>query len=396
MLAPLKACVFSRGKLLCLMLSPQTRQSSSSRVWLEIDLSVSRHNFGVIRDRVAPAGVVAVLKADAYGLGMKPIAAALAEAGAVGFGVAELNEALALSELKLPVQILGGLLPSEIALAIANDIIVPITDYESAALISAEAVRQNRLASCHFLIDTGMGRLGIPIAEAEPVVRRCVGLPNLSCRGIYSHFPAAYLPHCQITRRQIEVFTALLDHLADANITFEQIHIANSDAINNFPKTFQAPFTQVRTGINLHGAFDSIGRRELDLRPVLSLKTSLVSKRLLTAGSTIGYGCTHRLAKDTLIGTIAAGYADGLPLALSNRGYVLINGNLCPVLGRVSMDYTTVSLEAAPEAVPGDEVVCLGGDGTAAVSVEDWAAIKGTNPYDIICSFGRRVERRHV
>jgi len=142
--------------------------------------------------------------------------------------------------------------------------------------------------------------------------------------------------------------------------------------------------------------FDTEGRRALALVPVLSLKTRLASVRRLPAGASIGYGCTYRLPRAMTVGVVSAGYADGLPMALSNRGTLLVKGIPCPVLGRVSMDYTTLSLESVPDARCGDEVTCLGGQGATAVSVEDWAQLKGTQSYDIICSFGSRVERRFI
>ena len=147
---------------------------------------------------------------------------------------------------------------------------------------------------------------------------------------------------------------------------------------------------------NLYGSFDTAGQRAVALKSVLTLKTRLVAVRKLPAGTHIGYGCSYRLPRDMLVGTISAGYADGLPLALSNRGHVQMKGVACQVLGRVSMDYTTVSLDQVPSACCGDEVVCLGGNGPGAVSIEDWAQLKGTHSYDIICSFGSRVERRYL
>ncbi len=384
------------GKAMSAMMTGTTGVGGS-RVWLDISLSTLRANFAKIREAVAPCQVMAVLKANAYGLGVRPIAQALAEAGAVGFGVAELKEALNLAEVGLPVQILGGVLPEEIAPAVAAGIVLPVTDLATARRISAESIRQGRTTEIHFLVDTGMGRLGILAAEAETVIREAVGLPGLACRGIYSHFPVAYHAGGEYTLRQVATFRDLLDRLAAADIRFDKIHIANSDAVNNFPDpACRAPFNLVRTGINLHGSFDTEGKRALRLEPVLSLKTRLVAVRTLPAGMSLGYGCTYTLPRAMTVGTVSAGYADGLPLALSNRGHVLIRGTPCPVLGRVSMDYTTVSLEQVPDAMVGDEVVCLGGEGVNAVSVELWAQLKGTHPYEIICSFGSRVERRYL
>ncbi len=278
-----------------------------------------------------------------------------------------------------------------------HGIILGITDIEQAKRINAEAAKQGKVHECHFKIDTGMGRLGILYMDAPKVILEAVKLPNLKCCGIYSHFPIAY-KGSEMAEIQIARFTKILDEVWQHGVRFEKIHIANSDAINNVPAACHFPFNYVRTGINIHGSFDNEGQRNMNLKSVLTLKTRLVSIRRLPKGYTIGYGCTCKLVKDTLEGTIAAGYADGLPLALSNRGYVLIKGRLCPVIGRISMDYTTVSLEnfSEDELALGDEVVCLGGEGDNAITVENWSQLKGTHPYDIICSFGSRVERIYV
>ncbi len=371
-------------------------ENTHSRVHLDIDLRVLQANYRRIADAVAPCSIIAVMKANAYGLGVQPIAEALTETGAVMFAAAELNEALALTEFKLPVMILGGILPEEIPEAAAAGIVLPITDLETAGLISKEATSLGRPVDCHCLVDTGMGRLGILAADAGGVISECSRMKGLNLAGIYSHFPMAYRSGSDYTEKQIKDFLSLLTELEDQGLTFPMRHIANSDAVNNFPETYKPPFNAVRTGINLHGSFDTEGRHALDLKSILTLRTKLVAVRRLAKGTHIGYGCTYKLEKDMLIGTVSAGYADGLPLALSNRGHLLIRGQRCPVLGRVSMDYTTVSLEQVPEAACGDEVICLGGDGPGSPSVEDWAELKNTHPYDIICSFGSRVERCYV
>ena len=367
-----------------------------SRVWLEISLEKLRQNLRRIRESVAPCGVIAVLKANAYGLGVARIAEALAGERIAGFAVAEPREALQLMHLGLPVQILGGMLPEELPATVAAGIIHPVVSLEIAREISAEAVRQNRRVECQIKLDTGMGRLGILVRDALPVIREIVRLPNLNCTGLYSHFPVAYRAGEEFTMAQIAAMKELVATLAAEGIHFEKIHIANSDGINNFPAACRPPFTHVRTGINLHGSFDAEGQRALKLEPVLELKARLISIRDLPAGTRMGYGLTYSLRRDTRVGVVAAGYADGLPLALSNRGYLLIGDELCPVLGRISMDYTSVSLEPVPQARVGDVVTCLGGEGLHAITVDQWAQLKNTHPYEIICSFGSRVERRYV
>lgn len=369
-----------------------------SRVWVEINLDTLEENFKKIAEAVAPAKVLTVLKANAYGLGVMEIANRLDRAGTSGFCVAELKEALPLVKYGKPVQILGGILDYEIPDAVANGIILAVTDYDTAKKISDESVRQNRVTECHFKIDTGMGRLGILSDEAVTLIPEVMKLPNLNCCGIYSHFSMAYKGEDSFTLGQKEKFMKVLNSLKEQGITFEKIHIANSDAVNNCGFSHLEPFNYVRTGINLHGSFDSEGQRRLHLKSILTLKTRLAAVRRLPAGYTIGYGGTCRLVKDTLVGTIAAGYADGLPLNLSNRGFVLIKDRLCPILGRISMDYTTVSLDqfSDGEIRKGEEVICLGASGTNEISVENWAEAKGTHSYEVICSIGNRVERVYV
>jgi alanine racemase len=152
----------------------------------------------------------------------------------------------------------------------------------------------------------------------------------------------------------------------------------------------------VRTGINLHGSFDPNGRKALKVEPVLTLKTRVVQVRTLPKGTTLGYGRTWVLDKERKIATISAGYADGLPLALSNKGFVLICGVRCPIVGRISMDYSTVDVTECSGIKVGDEVVCLGKSGNFSITPDDWADLKGTHAYDIICSLGSRVERKPI
>ena len=369
-----------------------------SRVWLEINLDTIERNYRHIQEAVNPLKVLAVLKANAYGLGVEKIAERLDRAGAAGFCVAELKEALPLVKFGKPVQILGAVLDYEIPAAVANHIVLGITDVEVAKKISAESVRQNVRTEVQLKVDTGMGRLGILENQVLAVAKEVVRLPNLDLKGIYTHFPIAYHGADRYSFAQTARFLAIIEKLSEHGVELEKRHIANSDAINNCPFATVPPFTHVRAGINLHGSFDTEGQRALRLEPVLALKTYLAAVRTLPAGHTIGYGCTCRLFRDTKVGTIAAGYADGLPLNLSNRGYVIVKDRLCPILGRLSMDYTTISLDGFEdgEIAPGEIVTCIGGEGPNRITVEDWAQIKGTHSYDVICSFGTRVERIFV
>lgn len=382
-------------------------QTLKRRVRVEIDLGKLRTNYDKIAAAVKPARVLCVMKANAYGLGVEHYAAALASTDCAGFGVAEPFEALQLakfnseignrkSQSPKPIQILSSILPDEIEPMVVAGITLPVTDFATAKLISSVAQKLNVTTKVHFKLDTGMGRLGILAKDAPQVIRKVKALPNLDCEGIFSHCPMAYDPDNTFTEDQIDLFESILKNLASDGITFKVVHIAASDAINNFPRAIRAPFTQVRTGINLHGSFDPNGKRALNVEPVLSLKTRVAQVRDLPPGTTLGYGRTWCLNKTTRVATISAGYADGLPLALTNRGHVLIKGVACPVIGRISMDYTTVDVSRVPDVLPGDDVVCLGRSGNLQVTPDDWATIKGTHAYDIICTLGNRVERVYV
>ena len=367
------------------------------RVRVEIDLGALVRNYRKIAARVKPMKVLCVLKANAYGLGVGAYAKALAGAGCTQFGVAEPYEALellkVLGDRPVSVQILSSVLPDEIPAMVGAGVILPIIDLEEAKLVSAAAVKAKTTARVHFKLDTGMGRLGILAKDALEVIREVRKLPNLDCEGIFSHCPMAFDPKDPFTRRQIRLFKDIVAAAEREGIAFKKVHMAASDAINNFPETAKAPFTQVRTGINLHGSFDPNGRKALKVEPVLTLKTRVAQVRELPAGTTLGYGRTWCLAQPTRVATISAGYADGLPLALTNRGHVFIGGRRCKIIGRISMDYTTVDVSDVPDVKAGDEVICFGRCSGDSITPDDWAALKGTHAYDIICSLGNRVER---
>ncbi len=367
------------------------------RVTVEIDLDALIRNYRRIVAHVKTADVLCVLKANAYGLGVGAYAKALVKAGCREFGVAEPYEALELLKIvkkgEASVQILSSVLPDEIEPMVRAGVTLPVTDLEEARLVSAAAAKAKKTAKVHFKLDTGMGRLGILAKDAVETVMAARELPNLDFEGIFSHCPMAYEPKDPFTPRQIKLFKSIVAELAGRGVSFRKVHIAASDAINNFPETAKKPFTMVRTGINLHGSFDPNGRKALKVEPVLTLKTRVAQVRNLPAGTTLGYGRTWCLAAPAKVATISAGYADGLPLALTNRGFVFVGGRRCKIIGRISMDYTTVDVTDIPDVKAGDEVVCFGRCGADAITPDDWAAVKGTHAYDIICSLGSRVQR---
>ncbi len=363
----------------------------SSRIWLEINLSTIRENFQSVQRAVAPLQVMAVLKANAYGLGAEQVGKVLVDAGADAIGIAEPSE---LFDTTARIQILGSILPEEIPFAITNKITLPIASYELACQVNEVAENFGIKAQCQFILDTGMGRLGLANKVKDTIIK-CYELPYLEFSGIYSHFPVAY-ENRHFSLQQIESFKTVIGELKESGLSFKHYHIANSDGINNLPEACQHPFSMVRCGINLYGIHEISGATATKIKPAIALKSKLIEIRTLKAGTTIGYGQTYRLPKEMKVGTIPAGYADGVPLALSNRGFVMINNVLCPIIGRISMDYLTVSLEPLDDPKIGELVTLIGSSSDFQITVEDWAHLANTSPYQIICGFGQRVKRTYL
>jgi alanine racemase len=363
------------------------------RAWLEIDLGAIVANLRMIAERCAPCKLLAVVKGDAYGMGARRVSAAAVESGAVAvLGVASLEEALDLVDNPLPKQIISAVLPAEIPEAIRHGFILPIEDAAAARLISDEAVRQKRTAVCKLKLDTGMGRLGILAEQAAEEVVSIVRLPGLRIAGMFTHLACAGNLNDAFTYAQIDAIKSLAAALSARGVDIPELHCAASDAIVNYPESFSSPFTMVRPGTAIYGSCFSASP-DLPLVPAVSFKSRLIAVRELPAGHSIGYSRLCRLARPARIGIVAAGYCDGVKIPLTNRGYVLMNGAYHPIAGRVSMDYTSVFLDADVPARVGDEVVFIGAQGDARITVEDWARMNGTVTQEILCSFAPRVKR---
>lgn len=365
----------------------------SPRVQLVLDFGAIVGNFRNIVRIAQPSRVISVLKADAYGLRVHHLAAALADNGSAGFGVATPSEALELLKYGKPVTLLSALLPDEIPSMISAGVDMPVVSPDAARAINDVAAKLKRKAKVHLKIDTGMGRLGMTPDEILDAAGDLLGLPWLDIDGICSHFPCADEPGNPLNISQIQNLTQLIDTLEARGFAFEKRHIAASGALFNLPASYRAPFNYVRIGLGLYGADKAMQTQDQTILPTVSLISKVVQIRRIAAGRPIGYSGTFIAAKPMRVAVVAAGYADGVPLALSNRGYVTIAGKKCPVVGRVSMDCMSVALDSVDVPVePGDDAVLFSGVGNA-MRIEDWAKLKGTHPYDILCSIGNRVAR---
>ncbi|MCH2176501.1 MAG: alanine racemase [Lentisphaeria bacterium] len=362
------------------------------RLSLEVNLGSIQANFRSLVAYASPCDVMVVLKANAYGLGVREIAQCLIhESKCWGIGVANITEAKEVFDLGKPVLILGAILPDELIEVIELGVRIPIADLKIAGQAAEVAKQLNKKVFAHCLIDTGMGRLGCRLEDAQTFITELDKMPEISLEGLFSHFPYAYGDY-DFSYNQVVGLKNLIRDLQDEGIHFKYQHIANSDGIHNIPGSLQKPFNLVRSGINLYGQYDPEGQRSFELQQVLTLRAKLVAVRELPQGASVGYGRQTKLKSKTRIGTIAIGYADGLPIGLSNKGHFIIRGKKCPILGRISMDYTTVDLSACVDAEVGDQVLCLTDD----YNIQNWAEESGTISYDIICSLGKRVERSYI
>ena len=364
------------------------------RCWIEIRTANMVENLRRIRRHAGGAAALAVIKNNAYGIGIREVAGAFAAAGeAARFGVASLAEAVGIADIGVPVQIISGILPAEIPEAIRRGFILPVNSVDAARLISAEAARQGRTPHVELKVDVGMGRVGIRYEDFDRAFDEIRRLPNLALRGIFAHLPVAGVPGDPETAAEIGRLKEIIGRRENAGFRFDFRHIAASGGITCYPEATAAPFNMIRPGIILHG-FGAAG--DLKLLPGVEFKARVIAIRELPAGATLGYGRLYRLSKPERIAVVSAGYADGVPIALTNRGVFLAGGFPAPVAGRVSMDYTMVRLAPEAEVRIGDEAVLFGEQNGRLAPMEEWAKLKNVPLQDILCSLGQRPERVYL
>ena len=355
----------------------------SCRARLEVDRSAIKENVRALQSLSQNCDVLGVVKANAYGVSTDIVVPALLECGVRILGVATLNEAVELQKYGAELRMLSGVMPEEIAPAVEMGVTLPVIDVETAAAVNAEAARQKRKATVQIAIDSGMGRVGIRMLDgAEAALRQILAMEHLHVTGLYSHFPKAEKGD-EGSRQQIAGMKALA-----ALFQLPQYHLAASEGTLFMPEASRPPFNLIRLGIAMYGVLPGSG-----MKGAVKFKSRLAAVRRSPAGTTVSYGRLHKLAADTLVGTVAAGYADGVPLALTNKGFFRVNGKLCPILGRVTMDYTMISLEGVPEAKVGDEVELFTSTPGDTIDIANWCNFKRTHSWDILCSVSPRVAR---
>jgi alanine racemase len=365
-------------------------------VWAEIDLDAVRANVRAIAACVAPAAVMAVVKADGYGHGSVAVARAALESGATWLGVALVEEGVVLRDagIESPILVLSEP-PAPAARSVLEHGLTPVVCTPAgigALAVATGAATASEPLAVHLKVDTGMHRIGCSPDVAASLARDIAGRPELVLGGVCTHFAVADEPEDPYTGDQLRAFEAVLAELEREGLRPPLVHSANSAALITRP---DARFDLVRAGIAVYGLAPAPALEgRLELAPALSLHARVSFVQDLTAGERISYGLKYRLERATRVAVVPVGYADGVPRALgAAHGEVLIGGHRHPIAGTITMDQLMVDVGDADVAV-GDEVVLLGRQGDEEIRASEWAEKLGTIPYEIVCGIGVRVPRR--
>jgi len=367
----------------------------------EINLAALRHNYGVIARRTPEGcGVLAVVKADAYGHGFMDVALELEALGVTAYGVAFLAEGIQLrkSGIDRPILILGGIYPGQERKTVGFNLSSAVFTLDQARALDDAARRLYRKAKIHVKVDTGMGRLGIASGEAAPFFEALRTLPNLELEGIFSHFASADElddDGRSYTRRQVEAFGAALAAARAAGFAPRYVHMANSAAALALDLGF---CNLVRPGITLYGVLPSPDFRGMaDLQPVMRLRSTVAMLKTVEPGTSISYGRRYTAGERRLIASVPIGYADGYCRSLTNRGEALVRGRRARVVGTVCLDWILLDVTGVAGVAVGDEVTLLGPDPMGdCIGAEELAQAAGTIPYEIFCGISKRVPRIYL
>ncbi len=371
--------------------------------FVEVNSASLRHNFSAVKSIVPKdAHIMAVVKANAYGAGAIKASEIFLQEGANYLGVATLDEALELRShfSKTPILILGYSPNANASMLIDNDLSAMIFSLEQAEVFSQTALKSQKRLKIHLKIDTGMHRLGLePNFKSIEIIKKIRALKGLEIEGIFTHLSNADAKIKTHAKNQMKAFNAFLEQLLDQKIEFQYRHAYNSAGILSLCNGNENRLLNLyRPGIMLYGFYPSNGMKETCptiLKNVISLKAQIVQIRSVKKGEFIGYGKHFYTNEETLVGTLALGYADGLVRDLGNRIQVAINNQLAPLIGKVCMDQCFVKLNNI-QAKEGDEVILFGDKSAKANDASEIAVLLNTIPYETISTLSKRLERVYI
>ena len=361
-----------------------------------VDLDAIRNNCRAISAYLASAGrpapgLVAVVKANAYGHGAPQVARALEDAGAAMLACADIEEAVVLRQagVRAPILVFGALSVSNLDGVFDHDLTPTISTPGAARALQAAAAARGVTLRCHLKIDTGMNRLGFRHDNIDQTLPDVAGSPNLKVDAVYTHFATADDPDQALFAEQRTRFDAVLAQLPGIGIDGRVRHAANSAALLRDERVW---YDMVRPGLLLYGVVPPPLATTISLRPALSLHSRIVAVKGIRAGEAAGYGLKTTVTEPRTFAVVPAGYADGLDLRLAGRGFMLVRGRRAPIVGSVCMDMTMIDVTGT-DVAPGDEVVIVGHQGDESIGVREIAASIGTIPYELLCRVGSRIQR---
>lgn len=377
--------------------APYGRQVDVSRrpTRIRVALDALTHNLHTLRMH-AGVPVMGIIKANAYGHGLVPVALHLQAQGIEQLGVAFVEEGIALREagVHVPILVLGGIFGPQVAGFIVHDLEITVSSLDKLRQVEAAAEVIGRKATVHLKIDTGMERIGVHSYSAQSMIEAAVASKWCEVKGVYSHLACADDPQSPMTALQLERFLQVCAHFDRLGAPMPLRHLANSGGVLHFPETH---LDMVRPGIALFGVLpDPASRPTVALKPALSLLSQVVYFKVVRAGHTVSYGATWSSAHDTRVVTIPIGYGDGYPRALSSCGEVLIRGQRHSIIGRICMDQFMVDIGPDGTAYNEDDVVIIGHQGDAAITCETVAQTAGTIPYEILTGLNERIPREYL
>lgn len=371
-----------------------------SRVYAEINLDAILHNMKQMRGLLKEdTKIMGVIKTDGYGHGAVPIGRELEKLEYTwGYATATVEEAeiLRRNGLKKPILILGATFPEQYEAMADLGLRANVYSIGQAERMEEAAAKMNKKIMVHAKIDTGLSRLGFQVTEeAADEIARISKMPHIIMEGIFTHFAKSDAADKTMANQQLEVFAKMKQMLEERQVEIPMVHCSNSAAIIDMP---EANMSVVRAGISLYGMWpsDEVKKENIDLAPVMSLKSCIVFLKELEKGRVISYGATYETGKKQRIATIPVGYGDGYPRSLSNKGYVLIHGKKAPICGRICMDQFMVDVTDIPEAKEGDMVTLVGKDHGAEITMEEIGDLSGRFNYEFACDLGKRIPRVYV
>jgi alanine racemase len=362
--------------------------------WADVDLSVLRGNASAFAAQVGTP-IMAMVKAQAYGHGGPPAAQALLDGGATWLGVALPGEALELrgAGIEAPILVVGWSHPDTHRAMVDAGIDITVSDPAGVDAVTAAARSAGRQARVQVKVETGMNRQGVDLAALPAVLAHLASeRAHLRLTGVFTHLADADGADPTHAEMQHERFLAAVDIARDQARDPIAIHAANSAAALRFP---HMRHDLVRPGIALYG-YPPANCPPVAVEPAMTVHALVTHVHTVPAGEYVGYGCTWRAERDTRVATVAAGYADGVHRAQSNRGVVVLRGVRCPIVGRVSMDQVTVDVSALDGVAPGESVIMVGGIGPDRLGADEVAAVEDTISYEVLCAVSARVPRRFI